>query len=203
MKDMGVLGADFINYYKGVVKMGDTPSLLYMMDGDPEDPLRESWGGSFEKMEYSSRRIIDLNEMQKKKESFSAPVYSIIEFHLKGPIKSISKEISCFNITIDKQVWQGYYIGNGEYVVRYTPKASASLTYLTASDISDLNNISGNFEVTLQWPGEPHNDDYKVGNNWYTDKQDKALFEDNWQGCGSIRKWRNEILDKGLQDGNA
>ena len=66
MNGSGVLGADFINYYEGLIKMGDTPSLLYMMDGDPDDPNRESWGGSFELMKYSSRRIIDLNEMKKK-----------------------------------------------------------------------------------------------------------------------------------------
>ena len=199
IKDMGILGADFINYYKGVIKMGDTPSLLYMMDGDPEDPLGESWGGSFEKIKYSSRRIIDLNEIQKNNISFSCPVYSIIEFHLKGPEKSINKDIPCFNITIDKQVWQGYYNENGDYVARYAPKASSSLTYLTSSDINELNNISGNFEVTLQWPGEPHEDDYIVGDNWYTDKQAKDLFEDNWQGCRTVRKWRNEILEDWAQ----
>ena len=49
MKGSGIMGDDFINYYEGIVKMGDTPSLLYMMDGDPEDPTRDSWGGTFAK----------------------------------------------------------------------------------------------------------------------------------------------------------
>lgn len=57
IKDCGVMGADFINYYKGIVKMGDTPSLLYMMHGDPNVPQGESWGGSFEPIKHSSRRI--------------------------------------------------------------------------------------------------------------------------------------------------
>lgn len=39
------MGADFINYYKGRVKMGDTPSLLYMMDGNPDDPEKEKMLG--------------------------------------------------------------------------------------------------------------------------------------------------------------
>jgi hypothetical protein len=29
--------------------MGDTPSLLYMMDGNPSNPMRENWGGSYVK----------------------------------------------------------------------------------------------------------------------------------------------------------
>ena len=27
--------------------MGDTPSLLYLLKGDPEDPTAEHWGGSY------------------------------------------------------------------------------------------------------------------------------------------------------------
>jgi hypothetical protein len=32
---------------KADIKMGDTPSVLYLLRGDPEDPAGESWGGSF------------------------------------------------------------------------------------------------------------------------------------------------------------
>ncbi len=48
------LGKDFKSYYNGEIKMGGTPSLLYLMDGDPNNPLRESWGGSFEKISRSA-----------------------------------------------------------------------------------------------------------------------------------------------------
>ena len=27
--------------------MGDTPSFLYLLKGDPEDPTAEHWGGSY------------------------------------------------------------------------------------------------------------------------------------------------------------
>lgn len=194
MKGNGVMGDDFINYYEGIVKMGDTPSLLYMMDGDPEDPTKDSWGGKFTPTRYTSRRIIYLNK-SKKNETFTAPVYSVIEFHLKGPEKDIDGDTPCFNITIDKQDWQGYYIGEGEYVVRYSPKASGSLTYKTSSDIKELHNFNGNFVVINEWPGYFNSDDYLVGNNWYTDIKDERLFEDKWQGAATIRKWRKEILE--------
>lgn len=39
--------------------MGDTPSLLYLMDGDLNNPLLESWGGSFEKISRSARVVFD------------------------------------------------------------------------------------------------------------------------------------------------
>ena len=67
IKGSGKMAEGFLNYCKGNVKMGDTPSLLYMMDGDPNDPIKDSWGGSFVNIKYSSRRVIDINEQQEKK----------------------------------------------------------------------------------------------------------------------------------------
>ena len=31
----------------GRIKMGDTPSVAYLLRGDPDDPTGESWGGRF------------------------------------------------------------------------------------------------------------------------------------------------------------
>jgi len=42
----GALGDYFWNA-KRDIKMGDTPSVLYLLDGDPNDPTSESWGGSY------------------------------------------------------------------------------------------------------------------------------------------------------------
>jgi hypothetical protein len=36
--DLEGLVRDLADYYKGKTKLGDTPSLLYMMDGDPKNP---------------------------------------------------------------------------------------------------------------------------------------------------------------------
>ncbi len=58
MAGAGRMGKAFKNYYGGNVKMGDTPSLLYMMDGDPNDPQKESWGGSFEKIRSQPRLFL-------------------------------------------------------------------------------------------------------------------------------------------------
>jgi hypothetical protein len=46
VKDHGALGNLFWEKKKDI-KMGDTPSVLYFLHGDIEDPEGESWGGSF------------------------------------------------------------------------------------------------------------------------------------------------------------
>jgi hypothetical protein len=43
---------DYISLLKrGEVKMGDTPTVLYMLKGTPKDPTKPSWGGRFQKRE--------------------------------------------------------------------------------------------------------------------------------------------------------
>lgn len=190
IRGAGYLGEDYIKYYDGKVKMGDTPSLLYMMDGNPDNPQRESWGGSFEKFTHSPRVIFDRATTLKD----TVPVYAIIEFRIKGPKINIPSDSVCFTLTVDKQNWDGFYLGNGKYAVRYTPKATAVLTYKITSDIPNFPEQTGKFVVNNTWPGKINIDDYKLGNNWYTDREDINLFEGKWQGSKTVSKWRKAVL---------
>ncbi len=191
MRGHGTLGSNFKKYYDGIVKMGDTPSLLYMMNGNPADPTGESWGGSFAPIRHSSRRIIT----QQLTERDTVPVYSIMEFRFKGPQKNdISPDSVCFTASIDKQTWRGYYAGNGTYIVRYAPKAPARLTYVTSSTIKELDGMKGEFTVSDVWPGKEHADDYRLGNHWYSDRPDRELYEGKWQGAKTTRRWREDVL---------
>jgi hypothetical protein len=192
MKGRGAMGAQFKHYYDGIVKMGDTPSLLYMMNGAPDDPEGESWGGSFAPIRHSSRRVFNRPTTERD----TVPVYSIVEFLFKGPKKKdIPEDSVCFTATIDKQQWAGYYIGNGIYKLRYCPKAPAMLTYQITSPIRKLNGISGTFTVDDVWPGKPSPDDYPLKNHWYSDRPERNLYEGKWQGAKTIRHWRADILE--------
>lgn len=42
----GALGALFMEK-KADIKMGDSPSVLYLLHGDPDDPASDHWGGAF------------------------------------------------------------------------------------------------------------------------------------------------------------
>lgn len=191
VRGAGHLGADFINYYDGLVKMGDTPSLLYMMDGDPADPGKECWGGSFERMGESPRTIFTSSPTVKD----TVAVYSVLEFRFNGPEqdeKSVGDKFFTFHV--DRQEWDGVYLGKGIYGVRYAPKAPAVLEYETTSDISELDGRKGTFVVGKDWPGKSTPDSYKLGEKWYTDRREPELFEGVWQGSRTVSKWRNEVL---------
>ena len=191
IRDHGVMGEDFINYYKGIVKMGDTPSLIYLMNGDPENPEAESWGGRFEPVKHTARRLllhpVSLND--------TIPVYSIVEFYFDGPVLDIPEDSVCFSALVDKQRWDGYQVEAGKYAFRYSPKAPATLDYVLSSEIPELDGLSGEFVVGDLWPGDPSSTDYTHNGNWFTDVSDTLEFDGKWQGAQTVLRHRNEVLD--------
>lgn len=194
IRGAGAMGQDFIRYYGGNVKMGDTPSLLYMMDGNPNDPLKESWGGSFRKIDHSSRTLFD----RETSISDTVTVCSVLEFHLRGPEVKIPADSACISLSvkagIGEQKWAGYYQGNGRYVVRYVPKQSETLTYKITSAISGFPEMWGQLVVDNQWPGKERRTDYPLGHFWYSDRSDPYLFDGGIQGGITLKKWRNAAL---------
>ncbi len=190
MKDAGHLGKDFKNYYDGNIKMGDTPSLLYMMNGDPNDPTGESWGGSFEKIKESPKYVFTNGTTLED----TVAVYAVVEFFFTAPDNGIPVGTKCFTFRIDKQDWQGVYLGNGTYGVRYACKAPATLDYAITSDIKELDGLKGEFVVSKEWPGKHTENAYKLGDNWYSDRQAAQLFDGKWQGSKTISKWREDVL---------
>lgn len=190
----GHLGKDFKSYYKGEVKMGDTPSLLYMMDGDPNNPMRESWGGSFEKFSRSPRVVFD----RMTNIADTVVFCSIIEFRLKGPEINVPPDSICFWMETPYkntvQRWAGYYLGNGQYGLKYAPKQAEILHYRFTSTISGFPIQQGTLVVDNRWPGKSNPTDYLLGANWYTDKSDLKLYDGKIQGGKTLSKWRQDVL---------
>ncbi len=190
----GHLGKDFKNYYKGDVKMGDTPSLLYMMDGDPNNPSRESWGGSFEKFDHSPRvvfnRVTNITDI--------VAFCTIVEFNLTGPELDIPADSICFWMETpykkEVQKWAGYYLGKGKYGLKYIPKQAEVISYKLNSNIPNFPIQEGKLVADNRWPGKTHATDYKLGKNWYTDKADPQLYDGKIQGGKTVSKWRKSIL---------
>jgi hypothetical protein len=195
IKEAGFLGKDYkANRYKGKLKMGDTPSLLYMMDGDPNNPMRENWGGSYIKFNESPRIIFNRNTTIQD----TVTVFSVLEFNFKGPVIDVPRDSACITMTVQAEIgeqkWDGFYKGDGNYVVRYSPKRTETLTYKVTSAIPGFKVQEGTFFVDNIWPGKDRPDNYQLGSNWYTDRPNPELYDDIWQGGKTVLKWRNDVL---------
>lgn len=125
-------------------------------------------------------------------------VCSVLEFHIKGPRLNIPADSACFTLNmkagIGEQKWAGYYVGEGNYVVRYSPKQSESLSYTITSLIPGFPEQSGQLVVDNLWPGKNRKTGYLLGANWYTDRSDPELYDGKIQGGITTKKWRNDVL---------
>ncbi len=59
VKGRGALGDYFATLKDGSIKMGDTPTVSYLLRGTPEDPTKESWGGRFVRKEGRPNWFVD------------------------------------------------------------------------------------------------------------------------------------------------
>lgn len=192
IKDAGNLGRDFAAYYKGNPKLGDTPSLLYMMDGDPSNPEQQSWGARFVKCSRTPKTVF----RGKTTARDTAQVCGIIEWQLKGPKrKDIAPDSACITLDIRKQQWKGYYKGDGLYVVRHSTYYTGTLDYTITSTVKGFKPIHGQMTVENTWDNHTNATDYTVGPQWWTDSY---APEDYWHDCAGARYQyivRQEIMD--------
>jgi hypothetical protein len=195
IRGAGELGKDFKNYYQGEIKMGDTPSLLYMMDGNPENPTKASWGGQFTTISQSPRVIFDRSTTLSDTVAFC----TLVEFHFKGPEISISKDSACFWMETSYkdhvQKWPGYYLGQGNYGLKYVPKQAETISYRFSSMIVGIALSPGQLVVTNTWPGKKNPMDFRLGDYWYTDKPELNLYEGKIQGGKTVHRWRDDVLN--------
>lgn len=63
VKGYGAMGNLFYQK-KADLKMGDTPSVLYMLNGNPNNPESDSWGGRFQKTEHGPSYWTDLSQAE-------------------------------------------------------------------------------------------------------------------------------------------
>ena len=192
IRGAGNLGAYFAAYYKGNPKLGDTPSLLYMMDGDPSFPERLSWGGSFSRVSHTPRSVF----FGPTTATDTVSICSIIEWHLRGPVcLDVAVDSACLTLDIRGQKWRGYYKGAGLYVIRHSTYYTGTLPYSISSTIDGFPSFSGVITVRNSWPLSPSETDYNVGPNWWTDNYDPGEFSHNYAGARQQLILRNEIME--------
>ena len=194
MQGTSAVADDFVTHCGGIVRMGDTPSVLYMLnykEMDPANPAEEHWGGRFEPMHHSSRRVFD----RPLTERDTVPVFSIVELHLKGPERVDDDGTEpCLTLNCLGQDWDGFYMGEGNSQVRYAPKMAGEVPYTITGAVEQR----GIFMVENSWPGEPHPDDWQMGDNWWTDVKEPTEFEGAHQGAHqgaqTVARWRDDAL---------
>ena len=77
----GALGTYFASLLKGMIKMGDSPSVGYLLHGTPDDPSQPGWGGRFVRIWGGRKSVFD----RLTTAADTVEVFGSVEFGLSLP----------------------------------------------------------------------------------------------------------------------
>lgn len=190
-KDCGALGHYFATHLGGVIKMGDTPTVTYFLNGTPENPEGESLGGSFVRVYHRPERSYNRDTTKDD----IVEIFEVIEYVFDGPVlKEYDLDKVYFKMVVRNQEFEGFYTGDGKYKIRFMPKSLGVFEYEIVSDIKELNYHKGAFTAIP----ESYTNRVDKGQslkNWWADRLDDDLRYGVIDGAITLNKHRKAFLD--------
>ncbi|MFT3780585.1 MAG: DUF1593 domain-containing protein [Nibricoccus sp.] len=186
VKGRGALG----NYFATIaplVKMGDTPSIAYLLGQNPDDPTSDSWGGHFVRAWERPRYTFD----RATTAADTIETYAILEIILRSSSKAADKTKA--ELFVDNQFFPGFLDDQGAWHFLFSPKEPKKWKYVVKSNAPGLDGQSGEFTSVNPDPwlrAKPSNH-YP---HWWTDDPSPILSESGVQGAKSINRWRENFL---------
>ncbi|CAM3794439.1 hypothetical protein VA7868_03110 [Vibrio aerogenes CECT 7868] len=182
----GMLGQYFATKLGGKIKMGDTPSVAWVLNNDTSDPSSPGWGGQFVRAWARPHVVFDhLTTAADRVERFS-----VVEFRLTA--NPGNREMASY-LKFENQRLPGYW--NGEAMCfRCCPKKATLNHYSVESEIPELNGQTGSF-TSFQPPAERSTEPSPRYPDWWTDNPDPQLAEGEHQGAKTVSRWRHEFLE--------
>jgi len=182
----GALG-DFFNSKLDVIKMGDSPSVGWLLKGVPDDPTQPGWGGQFVhawKRPYSLfNRLTTVNDQ--------VEVFGILELAL--PLDKAAPNTPGARLIVENQSLIGHAADDGTMRFRFCPKAATTYRFTIDSNVPALNRKSGG--ITAVAPAlDVARHSTQLHPNWWTDNLADALAEGEHAGARTISRWREDFL---------
>lgn len=187
----GALGQLFVAA-KDELKMGDSPSVGWLLRGDPEDPSQPGWGGSFVRAwERPYVRIDQLPAAEQRME-----IFGILELVLSLPTGGPQQPQG--QLIVDNQSLEGYAPGDGTLRFRFCPKAATTYRFTLRSNVAELDGQVGGITAiapavaqavrsAAHWP------------HWWTDELDPNSAEEQHSGSRTVSRWRTDFLSDFLK----
>lgn len=177
---------------RDTIKMGDTPSVAYLLNGTPEDPVKaQSWGGSFVRAWERPRKVFDNAQKSPPTVSDTVETYAIVDiiYRFAEPIPSGT---TC-TLMVDGQEFPAFVDERGAAHFVYCPKSAKSWSYTTKSALPVLDDLTGGFTSANPTPDQATRPSANYP-HWWTDNPAPDLVEGGQQGAKTISRWRKDFL---------
>lgn len=180
----GALGDYFAGQLGGELKMGDSPSVGWILSGDTPDPAAPGWGGRFVRAwERPFLRLESLPSANAEMETFG-----ILELRL--PVNNPSVTTS---LEVTNQLLTGDPGPDKTLRFRFSPKASDLYEFTLRSDHAEHDGRRGAIRA-VDPPTDRAQQPSARTPHWWTDDLDPSLAEDGHAGAATVSRWRREFL---------
>ncbi|HEY3444357.1 MAG TPA: DUF1593 domain-containing protein [Paludibaculum sp.] len=189
----GALGDYFATHLKGTIKMGDSPSVGWLLHGKPEDPSQPGWGGRFVRIWDRRKTVFD----RLTTESDTAEAFGVVEFAIPLPA-GMTRDNSA-RVLFDNRIAVNSTNDGRTLHFRFSPRDAKIWPYVITSDFTAMNGQSGKFSAVPPPAGRTSHPS-TLHPNWWIDDPAPAAAEGIHAGARSVNQWREEFLrDFGLR----
>lgn len=135
----GALGDYFATLLNGKIKMGDSPSVGWLLHGTPHDPTQPGWGGKFVRVWDGRKTVFDrlTNEADK------AEVFGVVEFVV--PVPAGFTKAHTAKMIFDNRIPATATNEGGVLRFRFSPRDAKVWPYVIESGFTPLNGQRGSF----------------------------------------------------------
>ncbi|WP_425395109.1 pectate lyase [Aeoliella sp.] len=181
----GALG-DLFESKKPEVKMGDTPSVAWLLRGNASDPSQPSWGGSY--VAAWERPLLRLTRMPTADDQME--VFGILELAL--PVDDVLKDAEAV-LRVENQRLDGYFAPDNTVRFRFSPKSAKRYEFVLESSLQSLDGKAGAV-VAYSISSETAKRPTARLPNWWTDNPAVEASEGSHVGVRTVSRWRGEFL---------
>lgn len=180
-------GISFEGKKRSALKMGDTPTVAWLLRGDPALPYQPSWGGRYVRAWPRPYTLFDrLTTAADRIEHCG-----ILELALSlGDGAPTAPEA---RMVVENQSLIGHADGAGKMRFRFCPKEAKLYRYTIRSNVPALEGKAGEITSVSPLPAAALAPD-AARPNWWTDDPSPALVEGPHQGARTVNQWREEYL---------
>jgi len=180
-------GIAFQGTTRMAIRMGDSPAVTWLLQGNPADPTQPGWRGQFVRAWPRPYAVFDrLTTPADRIEQFS-----ILELVLPpGPNAPTQPEA---RLVIENQSLRGTVDAAGAMRFRFSPKEAKEYRYTIRSNAPALDGQAGGLTSVQPAPDLAFRPDPRLP-NWWTDDPSPAQKEGRLIGAETVNRWRADFL---------
>jgi Cellulose-binding Sde182, nucleoside hydrolase-like domain len=183
----GALGAFFATLVDGTIKMGDSPSVGYLLRNTLDDPSKPGWGGRFVRV-WDGRKTV-FTRLTTERDS--AEAFGVVEFAI--PVPAGMTPADSAQMVFDGRIPAPAARDGDVLRFRFSPRDAKVWPYVIRSTFAGLDGRSGRFTAVPAPPSRTAHPSTRHP-HWWTDDPDPAAAEGVHAGARSVSRWREAFL---------